>query len=60
MTAKPRKLNGVPTSETHPGAVTLLTTLGNTITLTLRGPDVKRVAALIAQILREEEEASRG
>lgn len=55
MAEKRRKLNGVPTTETHPGAVTLLTELGNTVTLTLGTPDVERVAHLLAEIIREDE-----
>ena len=49
-----RRLNGIATTESHPGAVTILTPLGNKITANLTAADVDRFAALLVERVKEE------
>ncbi len=49
-----RKLDGIATTETYPGAVTILTPKGNKITVTLTSENVERFAALVVECLDQE------
>ena len=49
-----RKLDGIFTTESHPGAVTILTPKGNKITVTLTAENVERFAALVVECLKED------
>lgn len=48
-----RRLEGVSTSPAYPGAVTILTPLGNKVTSTLTIEDVERFLSLLAECSKE-------
>ena len=50
-----RRLDGIATTEKHPGAVTILTPMGNRITATLTAENVQRFAVLLAECVKEED-----
>lgn len=51
---RPRKFNGIETSESHPCAVALLTPMRNTLAFSLDVVDFQRVLDLLTEIVEED------